>query len=124
MQLVDDKELHQSISQVNMLKITGKKVFLTGGTGFFGRWLLHGFLYANRVFKLNATVTVLSRSPQKLLFECPYISKAHEVNFLNGDIRDFTFPAVHYDFLIHAATPTDAKLEAENQQEYLARRIG
>lgn len=117
MQLVGDKELHRSISQVNMLKITGKKVFLTGGTGFFGRWLLHSFLYANRVFKLNATVTVLSRSPQKLLFECPYISKAHEVNFLNGDIRDFTFPAAHYDFLIHVATPTDAKLEAENQQE-------
>jgi dTDP-glucose 4,6-dehydratase len=38
----------------------GKSIFLTGGTGFFGKWLLESFIYVNGKLDLNAKITTLN----------------------------------------------------------------
>lgn len=38
-----------------------RKVFVTGGIGFFGKWLLESFVWANNQLDLNAQMHVLSR---------------------------------------------------------------
>ena len=38
-----------------------KKIFITGGTGFFGYWLIRSFIYANEKLKLNSKIYVLTR---------------------------------------------------------------
>jgi dTDP-glucose 4,6-dehydratase len=40
----------------------GKSIFLTGGTGFFGKWILHSFIYINQKLELNAKLIVLTRN--------------------------------------------------------------
>ena len=117
MPLINENDIHNSTTTINKHKLTAKKIFISGGTGFFGKWLLHSFLYANRKLQLNSSVTVLTRSQEKFLSECPHIKDAQEIDFLVGDIRDFVFPNVQYDFLIHAAASTDTKLEAEASRE-------
>ena len=98
-------------------KLRNKNIFLTGGTGFFGKWFLHSFLHFNRSLKLNASMTILSRCPERFLKEnCCFIGD-EALSFVKGDVRDFVVDHNSYDFLIHAATPASAKLEAEDPDE-------
>jgi nucleoside-diphosphate-sugar epimerase len=95
-------------------KIRDKSIFLTGGTGFFGKWLLESFIYINEVLRLNASITVLTRNPDKFLQDYPFYTFYKNVSFLKGDVLNFKFPNEKYQFVIHAATEADAKLNTEN----------
>lgn len=92
----------------------GKTIFITGGTGFFGKWFLETFAYANHKLNLNCKVIVLSRNPEKYLEEFAYIKNNPIFKFIKGDVRDFVFPEEAIDFIIHAATEASAKLNNED----------
>jgi nucleoside-diphosphate-sugar epimerase len=81
-----------------------KSVFLTGGTGFVGSWLLESFLAANERFGLNASITVLSRDPERFLERHSYLKAQKNLDFLEGRITDFSFPSGNFELIIHAAT--------------------
>ncbi|MFA6104533.1 MAG: NAD-dependent epimerase/dehydratase family protein [Victivallaceae bacterium] len=98
-------------------KLCGKRIFLTGGTGFFGKWLLESFVLINRQYGLGATLTILSRNPEKFLSEYPKFREFREISFIQGDIRNFAFPAGHFDYVINAATEASAKLDLERPEE-------
>lgn len=94
--------------------VKGKSVFITGGTGFFGKWLLESFLYINKKLALNATVLALSRDPDKFLDDFPFYRSEPSIKFIKGDVQNFEFPKDQFDFIIHAATDADAKLNIEH----------
>ena len=93
-------------------QVAGKVIFLTGGTGFFGKWLLDSFLYANNHLSLNAKMIVLSRSPDKFLLQYPKY-KHGSISFVKGDIRDFEFPEGPIDYIMHAATDVNVSMNVE-----------
>ena len=84
-----------------------KRIFLTGGTGLFGKWLLD-FLQA-----LEVKVVILSRNPAQF----PALVNNSNITFIKGDVRDFEFPAGSFDYVIHAATEASVKLDQENPDE-------
>lgn len=94
--------------------IRGARIFVTGGTGFFGAWLLESFAWTNKKLGLGARVLVLSRDPGKFARKCPHLANDPSVDFLIGDVRDFEFPSERFDYVIHAATEASAKLNEEN----------
>lgn len=79
-----------------------QKIFLTGGTGFFGKSILD---MLKRGFKSNTEFVILSRDPQKFLHEYPQYATLSNVRFIRGDVLDFDFPQEKFDSIIHAATP-------------------
>jgi dTDP-glucose 4,6-dehydratase len=91
-----------------------KKVFITGGTGFFGKWLLESFAWVDDQLKLDAQMHVLSRNPDSFKARYPHLAQASGVRFHQGDVRDFEFPQERFDFVIHAATDASAQLNIEN----------
>ncbi len=91
-----------------------KTIFITGGTGFFGKWFLETFAYANYELDLNCKIIVLSRNPEKFLDEFGYIKNNPIFKFIKGDVRDFVFPTEPIDYIIHAATEASAKINNEN----------
>jgi len=95
----------QSLSNVETL-------FLTGATGFFGKWLLDSTLGT------HIRVYALSRNPDLFLKKYPRYLKADNIFFLNGDVRDFVLPKrVEIQYIIHAATSTvaDSSVAAQNE---------
>lgn len=101
-------------------EVRGSRIFLTGGTGFFGCWLLESFLAANRQFQLNATITVLTRSPEAFQKKCQHLAMDPALTLVQGDVRNFQFPDGEFPFVIHAATEASAKLNTEQPLEMLS----
>ena len=95
-------------------RIRGKKIFITGGTGFFGKWFLESFIYANRVLNLNASLTCLTRNSKSFLIKYPFFDAQNSIHFWDGDIRDFEFKHETFDMLIHAATEASVRLNKDN----------
>ncbi|MFH2139391.1 MAG: NAD(P)-dependent oxidoreductase [Pseudomonadota bacterium] len=84
--------------------LRGRSLFLTGGTGLFGRWLLETLCHANRELGLGLRVTVLTRDAQAFARQAPHLAAEHMLTLHSGDVRDFAFTKGHFDYLIHGAT--------------------
>jgi nucleoside-diphosphate-sugar epimerase len=93
------------------------RLLLTGGTGFFGAWLVESFLHINDALALNASITVLSRDPAAFLTKLPHLHRHPSLTLLEGDIRTFAFPPVDFPYIIHAATSASAKQLSEAPEE-------
>jgi len=100
-------------------EMRNEHLFLTGGTGFFGCWLLESFSHINRQLGLNARGTVLTRDPAAFASKCPQIAADPSLTFLKGDVRSFDFPDSEFRFVIHAATEASAKQALERPLEML-----
>lgn len=91
-----------------------RRIFITGGTGFFGKSLLAAWRLQPQP---ECELTILSRNPERFLREFPEFATLPRVRFLRGDVRNFAFPAEPFDEIIHAATPASAALEQDNPEE-------
>jgi nucleoside-diphosphate-sugar epimerase len=100
-------------------ELRGKRLFITGGTGFFGCWLLESFAWANDHLDLDATAVVLSRNPQAFKKKAPHLYHHSAIEFIRGDVCNFEYPDGEYPFVIHAATDTDARLNREEPLQIL-----
>ena len=84
--------------------LSGKNIFLTGGTGWFGRWLLETFSWANVRIGAGVKVTVLTRNARAFSHLAPALVSQPFLTLHQGDIRDFNFPSGRFTHLIHAAS--------------------
>jgi len=84
-------------------ELRDKRIFMTGGTGFFGCWFLETFARANEKLKLNASMFVLTRNMKAFQKKAPHLANHRSIHFLAGDIRSFDFPKGNFDYIIHAA---------------------
>ncbi|MGF6600003.1 nucleoside-diphosphate-sugar epimerase [Paraburkholderia sp. GAS448] len=81
------------------------RLFITGGTGFIGSWLLEVVQHANSVHGSRIEIVALSRDPQRAREQAPHLFNAPGVNLIKGDVLDFDEADVGaFDLCIHAAT--------------------
>jgi nucleoside-diphosphate-sugar epimerase len=95
-------------------ELRGQRIFITGGTGFFGCWLLESFAWANDKLNLNASALVLTRNVESFRNKAPHLASHPAIQFHPGDVRSFEFPEGQFSHVIHAATEASAKLIEEN----------
>jgi nucleoside-diphosphate-sugar epimerase len=100
-------------------EMAGTRVFITGGTGFFGKWLLECMADANDRISCNIRATILSRNPQRFKDEMPHLAERAEFDWLIGDVTNFAFPEGHYDYIFHMATSASAQLNDSRPLEML-----
>jgi nucleoside-diphosphate-sugar epimerase len=112
---IDDNIL-KVISKTDLTRIRNSSIFITGGTGFVGFWILSALRYMNNN-GFNIKVRVLSRDPSRFISRFPHFSNISWLHFISGDIESYEFPIEKFDYLIHAAT--DTSFEASKKPIYL-----
>jgi len=92
-------------SQFPLTELNGKRLFMTGCTGFFGFWLLMAIHYLNEL-GANIKVVALSRNPDRFLTRHPFFHHCQWLSFCQGDVTDYSPPNGQFDLFIHGATDT------------------
>jgi dTDP-glucose 4,6-dehydratase/UDP-glucose 4-epimerase len=82
----------------------GKTIFITGGTGFFGVWMLSALAAIKHRLDGDMRIVALSRDPHRFLARHPLSELDLNVEFIRGDVKDFLIGDVRPDHLIHMAT--------------------
>jgi UDP-glucuronate decarboxylase len=85
--------------------LDGADIFLTGGTGFVGSWLLEVLTRAVDTLGVNARVTVLTRSSASFATNTPHLFYHRAVTIQSGDIETTLMGLHPYTHVIHAALP-------------------
>lgn len=93
-------------------ELRGGRLFITGGTGFIGSWLLDTFEYINDKLNLNASALVLTRGQHD---DRPGIS------FHRGDVRTFEFPAGEFPFVVHGAVESSTDTYLDDQFDVITK---
>lgn len=88
--------------------LRGAHLFITGGTGFFGIWLLESLLYANSRLKLDLNLTVLSRDPARFLASTGrHLADRQPINWIAGSLTGFDPAAASYSHILHLASESN-----------------
>lgn len=87
-------------------RFDGKHILITGGTGFFGVWLLSLFSKINQ-FESKVHLTILSRRPDFFIEKNIKYKNCNWITWVQGDINSFYLPdSRSIDYIIHAAADT------------------
>ena len=105
-------------------EVRGQRIFVTGGTGFFGCWLVESFCHINEALALRASMVVLTRNPAAFATKCPHLATDSAVELHRGDVRSFVFPEGKFEYVIHAATDTGARVVAEDPLNTFSTIVG
>ncbi|KPL66845.1 epimerase [Erythrobacter sp. SG61-1L] len=89
-------------------KLDGARIFMTGGTGFIGRWMLEMLAAA----PVQTEVLLLSRNPVRFAQSAPHL--AARFSLIQGDTGAFHKPKGDFSYVIHGATDASAALTAND----------
>jgi nucleoside-diphosphate-sugar epimerase len=84
--------------------LRGKHIFITGGTGFVGCWLLEALIWANQQLNLQLSITVLTRSPESFVRKAVHLATNEIIELQQGDVNNLQEFSENLDIVIHAAT--------------------
>jgi nucleoside-diphosphate-sugar epimerase len=102
---VPEDDLSSILFEVNSWEqLRNKNIFISGATGFVGKWILSSLLYVNSKLSLDVEIYILSRNSKNFLTSFPDIKNYTNINWVDGNIRDFSLnESISIDFAIHAA---------------------
>jgi nucleoside-diphosphate-sugar epimerase len=98
-------------------RLCGKRLLLTGGTGFIGTWLLESIAYLNDQGNEPCRVYVTTRDPQAFARKAPQLALRPEFTFVPGDVRALVAPVQRCEYVIHAAASASPLTKAASPVE-------
>ncbi len=90
--------------------LRGGRLFVSGGTGFFGAWLLESFAWANQKRGLKAQALVLVRDRAAFLSRWPRLAADGALALWEGDVQSFAMPPGTFSHVMHLATGRSGEL--------------
>jgi nucleoside-diphosphate-sugar epimerase len=91
-------------------QLDATRVLITGGTGFFGRWLLESWADSTDRLHLRRVATVVSRDVDAFRRTAPRLAAHPSIELLQGDVLGPQPVSGSFDACIHAATAASLAL--------------
>jgi len=108
-------DIHNDIVEIikrlnpEFAEFRNKSICITGGTGFFGKWLLEILCYLNEVMGYEIKIYVVTRNIRLFLESDNNHTFKSRIRFIEGDVRSFSLEKIKIDYLIHMATTAAAE---------------
>lgn len=99
----DDLDRVLSLTPTFWPQYGGARLFITGGTGFIGMWLLEVIKQANLRLGARMEAVVLSRNPEQAKAAVPHLFDEPWIRLIEGDVSNFCPPTGRFDLCVHAA---------------------
>jgi dTDP-glucose 4,6-dehydratase len=99
-----DLDLAISLTPSFWARFDGARLFITGGTGFIGSWLVQSLQRANDQGRSHIELVVLTRDAHRARQQAPHMFARADTQVLTGDVLDFSAPLGALDLCIHGAT--------------------
>ena len=112
-----DLEHILTVAEKDFQQLQGARIFITGGTGFFGTWLLEAIAAANARLNTKIDAVVLSRNPAAFAKRLPHLAQNPSFSWHVGDVRTFASPSGEFSHIIHGATAASAALNEQDPRE-------
>lgn len=114
----EDLELVLEAARAELLTLKGQRILFTGATGFFGKWLTQALIYAQDRLELGSCLVLVTRSRERALADCPWLSGRRDVEFIESDIRQLQEGAYgSFDTIIHGAAAASRDLNENKPLE-------
>ena len=115
----EDLDLVLSLTAPFWSQFGGSRVFITGGTGFIGAWLLQVLQRANDQLCSKLELVVLTRDAERARERFPQTFDRADTRLVTGDVSHFTDPVGKFDLCVHAAAEVgDANMAAHPLQVF------
>ncbi len=111
---VEDLEHILAHTQELWSELNDRRIFITGGTGFFGCWLLESLTFAIDRLNLNTQAVILTRDIPAFQRKSPHLVTHPSIVLHSGDVRDFIFPDGEFSHVIHGANTASFAFNSSN----------
>jgi dTDP-glucose 4,6-dehydratase len=105
-------------------RLAGARLYITGGTGFIGRWMLEALTDANRRLGLDIKATVLTRDLGRFAVKAPHLAADPALRFVSGDVLSLEPDGETYTHVLHAATDASADLNENDPRRMFDTVLG
>ena len=95
-------------------ELNNKKIFITGGSGFFGRNFISALYYIEKLFDYNFSVTCITRDKKKFLEKLNFYPTKNNYAIIEGNLNKLNIIKNKYDILIHLADHVSQDLHHSN----------
>jgi len=103
-------------SGIDVNSFQRKTILVTGGTGFFGIWVLSALIEIKSLLKGDLAIKVLSREPAQFIKAHRHIQFEKNIEFIKGDVATFNMYKGDVTHLIHMASTNASETFSGEEQ--------
>jgi UDP-glucuronate decarboxylase len=103
-------------SGADFSSLRGKRILVTGGTGFFGVWMLTALSQIIDALQGDLEIAVITRDSRTFFGHNPKFKLTRNLRFFEGDIRSIDLAGERFSHLIHMATTSANETFSKERQ--------
>jgi dTDP-glucose 4,6-dehydratase len=108
----------QHLTALAPLKST--TLVVTGGTGFFGKWIAEAVAALNDAFAFGIECHLVARGVDGFRASCPHLASRKDIQLVRGDVRYLGELPSSTNWVLHAAGTPDNRVHASNPVEVMS----